>query len=333
MRTGNGVTIKDIALKAGVSTATVSRVINHDMKVSEKTREKVEACLKETGYRVNPIARSLRSRRTHSIGILAPEFQNDFFMAVAEGIEEVLRTRGYTTFIVNSHEDKNEEGSRIELLIEKQVDGVIIIPTTSDGSHYHALDKEGIPYVLVDRFVDSSDSDAVLTDNRKGAYEAVAACIADGAERIAFIGADNRITPARERYEGYIHAMTDHGMAIEQSLIAYGDMHIASGYEAMKLILEADPSIEYVFIINLFMRIGAEKFLAEAQPGSSVKIAAFDLSPISSLFRHSFVTVRQPLEQIGTEAAQLLLGRIAHEQLDCPSVIRLEPELIFYDSL
>ncbi len=330
MKKQRAVTIKDVAKKAGVSTATISRVINGNEKVSSRNRDLVLACMKETGYRVNPIAQSLRSQKTHTIGILAPEFQNDFFMAVAEGIEEVLRTKGYTTFIVNSHENIGEEQARIHLLIEKQVDGAIIIPASNRGEHFSALRKYGIPCVFVDRLVDGSAEDAVLTDNYQGAYEAVETCINAGAETVAFIGGDPTLTPAKERYNGYKAAMDFYGKQLDETLIRQGDMHIKSGYRAMQQIVRCRPDISYVFIINLFMRIGAEQYLREHKSKQDIKIAAFDLSPISPLFTHAFVTIQQPLEKIGTTAADLLLKRINHQDIPFPQVCRLVPELVIH---
>ncbi len=326
-RRNRGITIKDVAQTAGVSTATVSRVINKDPKVTEKNRELVLAAMKETGYRLNPIARSLRAQKTHTIGIVAPEFQNDFFTAVAEGIERVLRQRGYTTFILNSREDIIEEKARLEMLAEKQVDGAIIIPASGIGSHFSYLTEHGIPFVMVDRMIEGMQADCVLTDNVHGAYEAVSACIADGAASVAVIAGDQSLTSARERYEGYLKALKAHDIAIDGSMIEFGDMHITSGYEAMKRITEQHPSLTHVFIVNLFMRIGAEKYLAEHQEFSEVKIAAFDEAAISSLFTHSFITVKQPLEEIGTTAAGLLLKRIDKEELPFPQVYRLKAEL------
>ncbi len=330
-REHRGVTIKDVAMKAGVSTATVSRVINKDKKVSSKTREMVYACMKETGYRVNPIARSLRSQRTHTIGILAPEFKNEFFTAVAEGIEEILRTKGYTTFIVNSREDVDEERARIQLLIEKQVDGAIIIPASNRGDHFETLREYSIPFVLVDRMIEDLMEDCVLTDNVHGAYKAVETCLQAGAERVAVIAGDQTLTSAKERFEGYLSAMRAYSREVDPSLVQYGDMHIQGGYDAMRQILAAHPDIEYVFIVNLFMRIGAEKYLVEHRIGENMHIAAFDVAAISPLFSHSFVTVGQPMELIGSTAADLLLQRIEHTDLPFPQIYRLTPEIIIHD--
>lgn len=326
--TGKAVTMKDVANRAGVSTATISRVLNNDPGVLQKTRDKVLSCMDAMGYRVNPIARSLKTQRTHTVGIIAPEFQNDFFMAVAEGIEEELQKAGYITFICNSRESEQEEITLTNMLIEKQVDGVIIIPASSSGDHYSALREAGLPYVLVDRLIDGQQTDAVLTDNYKGAYTAIEHCILNGADTIGFIGGDMRLTSARERYSGYIAAMAAYGKPIDKKLITFGDMHIDSGFELMGQLLSHKPDLSYVFIVNLFMRIGAEKYLVENRIAHPVAIAAFDESSITTLLQHTFVTVKQPLSEIGIQAAQLLLQRIKHEEIAFPQIYRLNPTVL-----
>lgn len=326
-----GITIKDVARKAGVSTATVSRVINHDPRVTEKTRALVHQCMQETGYTVNPIARSLRSQKSHTIGILAPEFQNDFFMAVAEGIESVLRLQGYTTFIVNSSEHIDQERERLGLLVEKQVDGAIIIPASDEGEHFSILKEAGIPYVFVDRTIAGLEHDCVLTDNTAGAFKAVRACIEDGAKKIGIIAGDQKLTSARERFEGYKQALRASDIEIREDLISFGNMHVQSGYDAAAKLLERHPDLTHLFIVNLFMRIGAEKYLAEQKGLSGVRIAAFDLAAISPLFTHSYITICQPLEQIGTRAADLLLSRIRREDLEFPQIYRLMPKILIHE--
>ena len=334
MRKNRSATMKDVAECSGFSTATISRVLNNDPKVRKETRNRVLTCMDKLGYTVNPIARSLKTSRTHTIGIIAPEFQNDFFMAVAEGVEDYLRSKGYISFICNSRESALEEESLIRMLIEKQVDGVIIIPAAgSGGSHYTLLKEAGIPFVFVDRLVDGIHADAVLTDNFRGAFEAVERCILDRAGDIAFIGGTMSLTSAKERFEGYEAAMRKYGKPVSEKLLKYGDMHIESGYQLMGEILETAPDIHYVFIINLFMRIGAEKYLIEHEITGDIRIAAFDESSISSLFTHAWITVRQPLEKIGTQAARLLLRRIRKEDLPFPQVYRETPEIVTHRAL
>ncbi len=322
-------TIKDVAQEAGVSTATVSRVLNHDVKVSAATRQVVESAVVRLGYRVNPIARSLRSSDTHTIGIISPEFRNDFFMAVAEGIEGVLRDEGYTTFILNSRESIDEERSRMELLVQKQVDGAIIIPAGNRGDHYQILSREGIPYVLVDRYIEGMEADAVITDNIRGAFLAVQRALDDGARRIAMISGDLNISSARERFIGYERALKIYQLSTADQAVYYGDLHIESGYRGMEVILKADPETTHVFVANMFMHLGAQQFMAEhPQYASSIRFIAFDQLPLGVPWIHEYITVRQPLELIGTTAAQCLLERIRGTNTGEPRIYRLKPDII-----
>lgn len=322
-------TMRDVADCAGFSTATISRVLNNDPKVIASTRKRVEDCMERLGYRVNPIARSLKTSRTHTIGIISPEFQNEFFMSVAEGIEEQLRNNGYISFICNSRENTAFETELISVMIEKQVDGIIIIPATcSKGDHFSMLTKAGIPYVLVDRLVDGLTADAVLTDNFRGAFTAIEESLLSGANRIALIGGPLSLTSAKERVDGYRAALEKYGRSLDATIMKYGDMHIESGYRLMGELLEENPELKYIFVINLFMRIGAERYLVEQGVTRDIRIVAFDEASISSLFTHAWITVRQPNERIGREAARLLLRRIAREDLPFPQIYREDPEVV-----
>ena len=324
-------TVKDVATCSGFSTATVSRVLNDDPKVSSRTRDAVRQCMEQLGYRVNPIARSLKTSRSNSIGIIAPEFQNEFFMAVAEGIEAYLRERGYITFICNSRERVSEEVTLARKLVENHVDGVILIPASGEGritGHFDLLRQHHVPFVLVDRLVDGLSADAVLTDNYAGAFDAVEHCIREGAKKIGFIGGSDALTSARERFEGYRDAQKAHGIAMDDTLLRFGDMHIDSGYSLTAELLREHEDLQYLFIINLFMRIGAEKFLAEKEVGRDIRIVAFDESPVSSLFTHSWITIRQPLEAIGSQAAELILRRLDGLETAAPLISRVPPGII-----
>ena len=220
------------------------------------------------------------------------------------------------------------------MLIEKQVDGMIIIPADcQNGDHLHILQDLEIPFVLVDRLVAGVPADAVLTDNFRGSFEAVERCILAGAGKIAFIGGEMSLTSAGERYEGYAAAMKKYSKPIDQSILKYGDMHIDSGYRLMGELVETMPDIAYVFIINLFMRIGAEKYLVEHGVTKNIRIAAFDESSISSLLTHSWITVRQPLSGIGQQAACLLLKRIRKEDLPFPQVYRENPLIVNHQGM
>ncbi|HHW00332.1 MAG TPA: LacI family transcriptional regulator [Clostridiaceae bacterium] len=327
------ITVKDVAKAAGVSAATVSRVINNDPRISEKTAKKVNDCIQELGYKINNVARSLKTNKTRTIGFIAPEIANDFFMNVAKGVEDELRKHGYSVIVCSSNESSTEENNRIQLLSEKCVDGLIIIPASGEGKHFNQLKEVNIPVVLADRLVANFETDAVLVDNINGSYTAVEHLINSGCRRIGFIGGDMNVTTARERYEGYRRALSDYCIPIEESIIKFGNYHVQSGYELMKELMEYPDPPQNVFISNYFMHVGATKFLMEHRDtiASNVSIASFDDMEISSILGFCSVRIRQPMIEIGSKAAQILLKRISHDYSNFPQILRLKTELITKD--
>ena len=195
--------LKDIAKTFGVATSTISRALNDDHRISLSLRERIKDYAEQAGFRRNAIARTLKTNRSNTIGFVAPELSNDFFMNVAQGVEKELKKKGFSLIVCNSDEQIEEEKRRIDLLLENQVDGVIIIPSTSRGSHFSILTEQQVPFVLVDRLTEDIDSDAVLVDNTGGTYAAVELLINSGIRNIGFIGGDMALTSAEERFTGY----------------------------------------------------------------------------------------------------------------------------------
>ncbi|HKK49232.1 MAG TPA: LacI family DNA-binding transcriptional regulator, partial [Alkalispirochaeta sp.] len=224
-------TIKDVAREAGVSTATVSRVVNQDPRISPATRSRVEAVITRLNYKVNSVARSLKSKRTRTVGLVAPEIANVFFMQVAEGVETRLTEDGYSMIVLNSRESHRGEDHAIDLLLEKQVDGVIVIPSGQHGAHFHRLRSAHLPVVFVDRIVEGFTGDAVLVDNEEATLRAVEYLWNRGRHSFGFIGGDDRITTAAERYRGFCRALTACGGTIDNRNLKFGDFHTMSGYE------------------------------------------------------------------------------------------------------
>jgi LacI family transcriptional regulator len=323
-------TIKDVAKRAGVSTATVSRVINGDPRISSKTKEKVLISIRELDYKINNIARSLKTNKTYTIGFICPELANTFFMTVAKGVEDELRKYGYSVIVCNSNESVEEEKERITLLLEKCVDGVIIIPASHSGSHFKALTEQGIPVVLADRLVEDFSSDAVLVDNINGSYAVIEHLINSGYRRIGYIGGDIRLTSAKERDEGYKRALRDYLIPIDDTIIKYGDYHKQSGYDKMRELMEEKDPPEIVFISNYYMHVGATKFLIEQKEAirRKVAIASFDDMELASLLEFCKVLVSQPMLEIGNKAASMLIQRINDSKDHEPQIIRLKTQLI-----
>ncbi len=323
------ITIKDVAKLAGVSASTVSRVLSKDPRISDHTCKKVIECVNKLDYKVNTIARSLKTSHSYTIGFISPEIPNDFFMTVAKGVEEELSRSGYTLIICDSNESAREEAERIDLLYEKCVDGIIIIPATGQGKHFSMLEELNIPVVLVDRMVEGFKTDAVLVDNINGSYEATEYLIRNGHNRIGFIGGDPGLTSARERYDGYIRALEDYHIAEEKNIIKFGNFHVESGYRLIKELTELDDPPGVVFISNYFMHVGATKFLIDNAENlkNNLRFASFDDMELSAILGYSIVTVAQPMIEMGKRAARMLLDRINGINKGIPKVERLKTSL------
>jgi LacI family transcriptional regulator len=331
--------LKDIAVITGFSPSTVSRVLKDDPRISGETKKKVLSTVRKAGYRVNNIARSLKTNTTETIGFMAPELANEFFMKVAEGAEAELGRQNYSMLICSSRESEGEEKRQLALLLEKRVDGVIIIPSSGRGGHFSLLNDFNVPVVLADRKTEDFPADIVLSDNEEGAYKAVNALIERGHRRIGFIGGNIELNNAKERFSGYKKALSKRGLPIEEEIIRFGDFHSKSGYRLMSELLNLPLSPDHVFAANHFMHIGAAKYLASlSREGRSplIKLSSFDEMDVSSIFGFLTLTVAQPMEEIGRRAASLLLERIREKKetpgkRKKPREVRLPTELIYHN--
>ncbi|MDR2631263.1 MAG: LacI family transcriptional regulator [Spirochaetaceae bacterium] len=310
-------TIRDVAAAAGVSIATVSRTLAPDKsgRVSENTRRLVFSAVETLGYRTNHAARSLKTRSTRTIGIVAPELANDFFMELAEGIEGELDAHGYTLLIASSANSGEEEKKRLSVLADRMVDGMVVIPAGARGDHLKALAGRGLPVVLVDRLVEGADLDAVLSDNEGGAFELTRALLADGYRRIAFIGGDITISTARERLSGFGRALAEGGIRPEPDWIRLGGMGVEDGYRGMDTILKFRRRPEALVAVNLLVHLGMERCLLDHNQGSREKeplvIAGFDETVYTPFLPACRYIAAQDAMGIGKQAVQRILERIA----------------------
>jgi LacI family transcriptional regulator len=333
--------LKDIAEITGFSSSTVSRVLQDDPRISGETKKLVLSAVRKSGYRVNSVARSLKTNTTETIGFMAPELANDFFMKVAEGAEAELGRHDYSMLICNSRESAAEEKRQLTLLLEKRVDGVIIIPSSGRGEHFSLLTDFDVPLVLADRAVEDFSADSVLSDNEDGAYKAVTALIEGGYRRIGFIGGNMELNNAKERFAGYRRAVMDGSLTMDEEIIRFGDFHMNSGYKLMSDLLELPSPPDHVFVANHFMHIGAAKHLAHLSRegrGPKIRLSSFDEMDVSSIFGFLTLTVAQPMEEIGRRAASLLLERIREKKENPgkrkkPREIRLSTDLNFHGGL
>ena len=325
------VTIRKVATHAQVSTATVSRVLNDDAKVTPATRARVLEAVEATGYKVNIVARSLKTSKTKTIGIMAPDLSGDFFMFIAESLDRELSAHGYSLVVSVSHDSPEEEAKRLRHLAERLVDGIVMIPATDKGRHFALLGDFGIPIVFVDRRVTDMESDAVLSDNEGGAYEATKALIQDGYRRIGFIGGKVGISTSIERFAGYQRALDEAGIPVEDEFVRFGPPTLPFGYHAMEEMLGNPDSPEAWFLVNAFCHIGATNYLISdrSERARSIVIAAFDEMPYSPLLRNCRYAVQQSMAEMGRTAAKLILKRIMEPEAE-PMTIRLKTRLIHH---
>jgi LacI family transcriptional regulator len=323
-------TVKDVALLSQVSTATVSRVLNADSRISAKTTERVRKAINELGYAPNHFARGLKTSRSRTVGFIAPEFNNDFFMGIAKGVESRLRSSGYALVICNSNENVDDERLRLDLLLEKGVDGLIVIPASHLGDHFHRVPRQSVPLVLVDRLVDGLECDSVLVDNINGTYQAVELAIQEGIRRFGFIGGDQTLTSASERHAGFRRVLDDYRLPYDASLVLFGNFHIDSGYELMAQLMSQTAPPPCVFISNYFMHVGATKYLMEHKDSLRTipELISFDEMELSFTLGYCRTIVRQPILEIGEKAADLLLERIEQTPDSSPRTCRMKTEIL-----
>ncbi|MCK4900317.1 MAG: LacI family DNA-binding transcriptional regulator, partial [Anaerolineales bacterium] len=236
------VTMRDVAERASVSVTTVSHVINQSRPVSDELRGRVLAAMEELGYQPNTLARSLRRGETHTIGIIIPDSANPFFAEVARGIENTSFEHGYSVILCNTDNDLERESLYTDVLVKKQVDGILFVAAGLSAENIQALQKRGIPLVIVDRQVSGVEVDSVLTDNVQGGLLATRHLIDLGHNRIGCIVGPSDLTPSAARVTGYQQALNEAGISYDEVLIVKGDFQYESGFEAANRLLSMDDS-------------------------------------------------------------------------------------------
>jgi LacI family transcriptional regulator len=328
------VTIVEVAKSAGVSPATVSRVVGNYGYVSEKTRQKVQAAVKEMGYRPNTIARSMVTKSTRTIGLVVTDITNPFFAQLARGVEAITWQNGYTLILANSDEDSERERAIIRALQEKQVDAFIIVPASSkNASHLEELVASRAPVVLLDRGVKNLVVDSVMVDNEEGAYQAVTHLIKLGHSRIGIILDNPDITTNEERLSGYQRAITAHGLQMEKGLIQSCQYTRQSAYELVHGMLQTPDRPTALFTTNNFMTIGAIKAVNEAGLNipKDIALVGFDDLEWNQLNSPQLTAVAQPVTEMGNLAGQRILARIKNENTPAME-IRLKTRFIIRES-
>lgn len=323
---GHQTTIIDIAKTLHLSKSTVSRALTGHPNVKAKTRERVLELAAQLDYQRNQLAISLLTNRTQIIGIMVPEFLSYFFPKVIIGAQEVLAEAGYNVVICHSNESYETEVTNTKLLLASRVDGILVSHTkeTRNFEHFKIFERKGIPVVFFNRIVDELSVSKVAVDDYEGAYRAVEHLIKTGKRRIAHLSGPESLLNSRSRLNGYRDALTHYQIPIDPTLIISYDLTLDKANIYVNHLLNLPQPPDALFAINDPTAIEALKVIKSRglRIPDDIAVVGFSDDPISALIEPGLTTVAQPVDEIGRQAAQLLLHQLAAEDE------RPEPELV-----
>lgn len=337
-------TIKDVALQAGVSVTTVSHVVNGTRFVSPAARERVQAAIQALRYVPSALARSLKSNRTHTVGVMIPNNSNPCFAEIIRGIEDGCYAAGFSVILCNSDDDPHKQATYVRLLSEKQVDGLIVLSSGSDAGLLQSLRSATMPLVLVDREIEGLESDLVEVNHESGGFLATEHLLQLGHRRIACIAGPADLSSARERVQGYRRALHQAGLAVDEALLRSADFTSAGGFEAMASLLAGACAAgdahshggsgmhterpTAVFASNDLMAIGAVCAVAShgLRMPQDLSVIGFDDIALAAHSNPPLTTIAQPKQRTGELAATLLLQRLV-EPDRAPQREILQPSL------
>ena len=305
------VSIKAVAAAAGVSTATVSRVLSNGLHVRPEVRERVMAAVERLGYRPNLVARSLHSQQSNTIGLVVSDIRNPFFTSISRAVEDVAYEQGFSVFLCNTDENPEKEAIYLNLLRDENVAGVIFSPTRQTLANFTAANLN-CPLVVIDRSIPISDVDVVVLDNVDSAYRLTTHLIENGYQRIAALCGEMSTT-GPERRAGYEKALRAHGLAPLAEQVKYVQPKMEAGYAAtMKLLASAEPP-DALFTTNSLLGAGALQAIRERDLTipDDIALVTFDETTWASLVQPPLTLIAQPTDEIGKTATELLLQRVA----------------------
>jgi len=325
-------TLRDVAAAARVHPATASRALNPETRilVSEDTARRVTAAAAKLGYRPNPVARSLRTRRSHTVGVLIPDLNNPLFPPIVRGLEDKLAAAGYVALIGNTDADAGRERLLFEQMRARQVDGFVLATVTLHDRLLAEVASADLPVVLMNRLSQDYSFPSVSVDNEQGGRMAVSHLARLGHTRIAHIAGPQEASTGLHRLRGFKEGMAAHGLEASEHLIAYAARYtVEEGARCARELLAADGGFTAVAAANDMLAVGCYAALDEAglQCPDDISVIGFNDMPFIDRLRPPLSTVRFPHYQLGTEAAQLLLERIGVR--DAPvKILYLAPELV-----
>ncbi|MFN2138136.1 MAG: LacI family DNA-binding transcriptional regulator [Candidatus Promineifilaceae bacterium] len=332
-KSSTDITIFDVAAEAGVSYSTVSRVVNNKAYVKPSTREKVMKAMDRLGYRANVQARSLAGGRSSVIGLLVVDLTTEYVGELVRGIDEVLAANKYELMLYTTHRRITKEADYVNMMARGFADGLLIVLPREPEAYVMGLRERQFPYVLIDQFGTDDLDLSVIAENHRGAYEATQHLIELGHRRIGIITGWMDMASARQRLDGYQAALSAFGIPIEQELIYEGNFSQQCGRLGAEFFLELPQPPTAVFASNDDSAVGvmeAARARGLAIP-DDLSVVGFDDIPMAKVLSPRLTTVKQPLTEMGSTAAQLLLDQIHNPMGEHQSII-LPIELIVRES-
>ena len=326
-------TLRDVASAAGVHPATASRALNPGTRllVSEETAQRVSEAAERLGYRPNSVARSLRTRRSHTIGVLIPDLNNPLFPPIIRGIEDRLGEHGYVALIGNTDGDPGKERLVFDQMRARHVDGFVLATATLNSPILAEAAQAGLPLVLMNRTAQDYPFSSVSVDNEQGVRAAVAHLISLGHTRIGHIAGPQDVSTGTARLRGYLEAMGSHGLAVNSDEIVYATGYtVEDGLRCARELLGATDDLTAVVAANDMLAVGCYGALDALglRCPDDVSVIGFNDMPFVDRLHPPLSTVRFPHYQLGTEAARLLIERIESGEGNPVKILFLAPELI-----
>jgi Transcriptional regulators len=327
------ITIKDVAAYANVSKSTVSRVLSGNGYVGEATKKQVMQAVQDLGYKPNTIAKSLKVRRSGTIGVIIPSIQNLIFPDIVRGIEDTARKAGLTVILCNSDEDIEVEQAYIEKLCSMWIDGFIVSSMTKKSNHIKTLRQKGVPVVLTGRICDKG-IDAVIIDNVQAAYDATAYLIRTGRRKIAIILGRSSITLYKERFQGYKKALEDYQIPFDERLVFTENAKNNNIYGEVKNFLEKEIALDAIFATTDEKAIVCMRAIRDMgyDIPNDIAVMGFDNVNLSSMLEPPLSTVSQPLYEMGDLAVKRLIEVIHYKNqegcLPKPDIHILDVDLL-----
>lgn len=305
-------TIKDVAKLAGVSPSTISKFMNGG-NVREENAEAIREAIATLDYRVNPFARSLKTQRSRSIGVLLPDMTAPFYGSVVTALDKALREHGYHTLISCYSSNHGLERDNLRYLISTGVDGLVYIPEDLSADEFYELTAHrNVPVVQVDRMIQGVDSDVILVDNSEIMYNAVSALINKGHRRVGIITGPKSVFTAKERQVGYLRALSDHHVLYDDLLFISDENTFATGYRGGRTLLSLEDKPTAIITTNYDITVGLVTITREmgVRLSEDVDIVGFDCMEVCTIMNPPLPVIQQPEQKIGQTAAEYLLERL-----------------------